>query len=163
SRRRPLSSWRFFVTPLGWLAVAMLALVTAPDVPSTDDVAVPVPWQWALVLVAIAATAAIVNRFGSRPVAACAPARLRPGPAGARPHPSDYAAVLSALPRLVVVAGAAVAASAAEPWTMILAFAVVTVWAQLRRIPAPAFWPARIPRVVLAALAPLGVGVGIAR
>src|SRR5207244_761237 len=81
SRRRPLSSWRFFVTPLGWLAVAMLALVTAPDVPSTDDVAVPVPWQWALVLVAIAATAAIVNRFGSGPVAAAAAAELLPGAA----------------------------------------------------------------------------------
>jgi hypothetical protein len=244
SARRPASPWRFFVAPLAWLTVATLALVTEADVPSADDVAIPVPWQWALVLVAIAATAAIVTRFASNPIAAAAHTELLPGavvasvfalvaagreswtewpltlgalalvvifdhqlrwirhamaplqvaafaaalmplalslgfgPAGLcgvagalalaervgrRATPSEAAEVRVALGLLVVVVGTALAASAAESWTMIAAFATLTAWAHVRRRYPPSFWAAPAPRLALAALSPLGIAVGIAR
>jgi hypothetical protein len=242
--RRPSSPWRYFVAPLGWLTVATLALATERDVPSTDDVAIPVPWQWALVLVAIAATAAVVKRFASNPIAVAANAELLPGagvalilalvaagregwteppltlaglalviifdlqrrwirPAmaplqvvafaaalvplvswlgfgvagmlgvagaivlgeriGRRASPADHVTISGALTLLVFVGGAALAAAAARPWTMILAFTTLTAWAHLRRRYPPAFWAAPAQILAVAALAPAGIGVGLAR
>ncbi|MEO5839369.1 MAG: DUF2510 domain-containing protein [Acidimicrobiales bacterium] len=64
---------------------------------------------------------------------------------------------------LGAVVGLALAASAAEAWTMALAFFVVTGWAHARRIRVPAASTSRSRRDWIAAIAPLGIGVAIAR
>jgi hypothetical protein len=243
SRRRPASPWRFFVAPVAWLAIAMLALVTAPDVPTTHDVAVPVPWQWAVVLVAIAATA-MITRARSGHILSATDAVLLPavgvasllvvlaagregwaegplvvaaaavvvalefqrrwfvratgplqaaaytagllplvaavglGRAGflglvgglallertrARRGESTDRALECAITLLGAVVVVGLAASVAEAGTMILAFGVATGWAHARRVLAPAQSSRRAQFEWFAALAPIGIGLGIGR
>ncbi|MEO5838978.1 MAG: hypothetical protein ABIQ73_10600 [Acidimicrobiales bacterium] len=149
SRRRPISPWRFFVVPLGWLTVAALALVAADDVPSPDYIAVPVLWQWTIVLVAIAATAPIMRRFGPRIIAVAAEPELLPG-----------AGVASVL----VVVAAALDGWAEWPLT-VAALALVMVFEYQRRwfrwatapLQAAAFTAALAPLASMAGLGRVGV------
>ncbi|HUP74661.1 MAG TPA: DUF2510 domain-containing protein [Acidimicrobiales bacterium] len=82
---------------------------------------------------------------------------------GRRASPAEDVSIAAALTLLVFVGGAALAASATRPWMMILAFTALTVWAHLRRRYPPTFWAAPAQTLVVAALAPVGIGVGLAR